>query len=204
MATIQPPPVSTPILLDTGVMSLTWIAWFQSIHLKLNQGKALITMADLDMASSQDFEAGISTSIDVYEIELTNVLLSSLNSSLLLRASIDGGDNYLEASNAYGWSRQDNGSTSYTNSYHSLMLTPQTSNNQKNYEISGVIRLVDLSNDLSYKMVQWSLSYFDSSDTFQVVEGCGHIKTALPVNAIRILPSAGSISSGTIAFHSLD
>lgn len=204
MSAIQPPPISTPMMLDSGVMSRAWVAWFQSIYLKLNQGKNQIETDEMALDSYKDFTSSINSSSAIYEIEVSNILLSSLNSALLLRASTDSGVTYIEVSNGYQWTRQDNATTTSSSNYSSLVLTPSTSNNQSNYEMSGTIRIIEPSSSSAYKMVYWTISYLDSTDTLQIIDGCGQIKSTDPINAIRVIPSAGSITSGTLTLYSIE
>ena len=122
---------------------------------------------------------------------------------MLLRASVDAGATFTEVSNGYIWSRQDNGSTVSSTNYSSLVLTPATSNNQDNYDISGTIQIINPASPSEYKTVMWDISYLSSTDVLQVIRGAGKIKTLEPINGLRVIPSAGSIQSGTITLNSI-
>lgn len=202
MAKIAEPPIYAIFQDERGIITQPWVQWLDNLRNESNDNRSKIITKELNSSSSVAFTRGITSANQIYEIDLIDVRASSLNSGLRLRASTDTGTTYLEGSTDYQWSRNTNGVTTTEPLASRLVLTDSDLGTTSAHRVQGTIHVVSpASSEFTY--LSWSLRYLNSSDSLRSVEGVGLVRTTTPLDSLKVLPSAGSLTSGTIKLYSL-
>lgn len=164
-----------------------------------------ITKQTASTSANLSFTSVFSSTYDVYEIVMVNILPATDGVGLHLLASTDGGSNYLGATN-YAWSYTRAGG-SQASSGGALPVdgfADGLSGNTAAYGgVSGTLRLYNPLSATAQKTMSLLAAYRALDGTVENVNGTGVITTTTAVNALRFLFSSGNITSGTIYIYGL-
>jgi len=164
--------------------------------------------ATASTSSSLVFTSCLSSSYRDYEIRLSDVVLSSAV-DLLIQVSTDGGSSYDTTSGHYVYGRFYDGITQAA-----LSLAGQTNQSATGFSlvagtpsaaptINGTARLYNFFNSTARKFMTWDLLSYNATDTANFQKfGQTYTQTAA-INAFRVIPVSGTITSGTVVCQPL-
>ncbi len=164
-----------------------------------------IKKVDLSGDSSIEF-TDLLSSVLMYQLVITDLQFSSDNSKLLLRTSTDNGVSYDAGASDYaftirfGVSGSASNGESQSGAATAIEIT-QAAGNDTNENGSHLVEIFDPSNT-KYTHVSYRGSQIDTAGDLVRRRGNGVRLDAGAINAIQLLPSAGTLSSGTISLYS--
>ena len=170
-------------------------------------GYVLLEQHTASASSTLDFTTWYSSAYDDYIIRFVNILVGTNTADLLMRMSTDGGATY-DSGNNYGWAlnawiRSSAGQAgSDTTNVIELANSISTT---ASYVTTGEINLVAPADAAAFKTV-YGMMFARNSANGLPAEGktvVGVYKITTAVNAFRILPSTGTITSGTVRVYGL-
>lgn len=170
-------------------------------------GLVLLEQHTASSSASLNFTTCITSTYDLYQIEIVNVVPATNGVSLFLRFSTDGGSTYDSGSN-YEYARYfraTNGSGSGNSSSATATGLAMWDTDLQNTTTLGLVATVKLYNPLSatfHKAATWD-SYGPGAANFFAVWWMGRYRSATAVNAFQIIASSGNISSGTVRCYGI-
>jgi hypothetical protein len=129
------------------------------------------------------------------------VLVSQPDSLIYVRVSKDSGSSYENANDDYSWVLSLTGETSlkkYDNEDNQMQLVTSGLGNDSTNIVTGEIIFYDLAGTSNVKFFKWDLRYKDMDDNIALVRGAGSYNDSGTINGIRIFPSQGNFSSGSL------
>tara|TARA_B100001063_G_scaffold146976_1_gene137227 strand:+ start:26 stop:559 length:534 start_codon:yes stop_codon:yes gene_type:complete len=171
---------------------------------KIGGGLEFIASTDASSSANVSFTGFDSSKYDSYQFTLANILPATDNVFLQARVSVDGGSNYLSASDSYivdqTTATSAGDSTAIYQSYQSLgnasldggfsgtcnLFGPQLN-------VPTYIRFSGISSKTDGQIDRYGGDHY----------GSGKTKAATVVNAIQFLMTSGNIASGTITMYGL-
>jgi hypothetical protein len=167
---------------------------------KIGGGLEFIATADVSNAATANFTGFDSNKYDSYLFTCGNIVPASDAQFFRVRMSVDGGSNYLSASDSY---RTDAvagigaGDKDYI---------PLTNNNFGNVSTEGGsldVRILNPNlNTSTYVFADGIMSHYDNTVYANQGRG-GKTKAATVVNAIQFFFASGNIASGTITMYGM-
>lgn len=166
-------------------------------------GWVILEQHTASSSSELDFTSCISSSYDDYRIELISMVPSTSTANLLLQMSTNGGSSYDTGSN-YGYAyfvfQAAGGTGSGGNGSTTGIAVLVNQGTTANYSASGTLQLSNPGGS-GYKTVNGTEFNRDSgaisSITAEMYIVSGTYLSTTAVNAFRLKPSSGTISSGT-------
>ena len=172
-------------------------------------GLVLLEQHTASSSATLDFTTAITSTHDMYEIALLNVLPASDGVDLNMVVSTDGGSTWDTTSGHYSWEAARAGSNaggaySGTTSASAIIMQANTIEHVRNTGggFSGQFRLYDPMNSSLYKFIEGTGVLYYNPGWIVVSVGGQYLQTTA-VNAIRFLFSSGNIASGTIRMYGL-
>lgn len=170
-----------------------------------------ITAQTVASASQVDFTSGITSAYQTYKIMMTNVQISVSGGSVYLRTSTNAGSSFDAGASDYGWVRFGKSVASattiaadevgdYADNQIAFAHNVGTGTDPR---LSGEITLYapwDTNTTLKEIIIQ--CCYLRTGPNFVISHTAGHRFSTTAVNAIRILPSSGTIG-GTYILYGL-
>ena len=164
-------------------------------------GWVKITTVNASSSASLTITSGITSTYTNYALVYDDVTVSS-DGNLEVQLSSDGGSsykstNYLAGFNRYAWNGGGSGNINSTSAF----LIGQTANSS-NYHTSGVIFLNNLTNTQYPVCFGVSTAFFPTNSCYTYNHQGGYSSTLL-VNAIKILNSAGNMTTGDFTLYGI-
>jgi len=182
---------------------------FRALTAKDGAYAVLLATSTAVNVSSVDF-SNITSAYTDYEIRMSNYIPTSTASGLLLRASINSGSTFDASSTVYsGVSRTyySDGSASTVSGLNTGMQIGSSGD----YAIGPLqngFAVIRISNPLSStqdKMAQIAATYRNASGGYVADSRCSWRYTSTsPMNAVRIIPSSGLISTGVFKIYGIN
>lgn len=179
----------------------TWITFAQ------RSGRVLLDRQVPSAVAQVDIKNIFTTRYDAYELVLTDFVPATDNVELWLRVSEDNGASFISGATDYKWAlntltdagtRSDGGSTGAAQ-----MKLVGGAGNGTGESLSAVIVLPNM-NGAKHKHATWSAAMHTQAPAGADVRGTGIYKaTTNAINAVRVMFSAGNITSGTVATYGL-
>jgi len=172
-------------------------------------GMCLVEEHTASSSSELDFTTGITSAFDEYELSLNDIVLSA-NADLGIQMSTNGGSSY-DTGNNYGsefvfayttTSAGGQGVAAASAASMSLRSGSGTFNLHANGSINATLRFKNPGGSL-YKVVLGTLTWYDASLGIVVIAYSGLYSSTTAVNAFRLLPSSGNISSGVARLYGI-
>jgi hypothetical protein len=164
----------------------------------------LLATGTASSSSSLNFTAFNSAVYGSYMFTFSNLVLST-TASLLCRTASDGGDDYDDGATDYAWGTVSGWATASgrngSSGASSIQLLNSTVNTTR-VGVNGSLLLFD-PNTLIYTSMKGQFGYENTVGDYATSEGMGVRLSAGVVNAIRFLPSTGTITSGVIRMYGM-
>jgi len=171
---------------------------------------ALVLLEEHSASNSAelDFTAWYSSTYDLYQIEIVNLIPVTTNTNVLLQFSTNGGSSY-DGSSIYSWQSTiwvNNGQAQdgYANQAYITLNgngigSRPMSNNVAYGGLVGSYKLYNPGSTASYKLLHGEADTYNTGagQFMGLVLGAQYMSVAA-VNAFRIYISSGNISSGTV------
>ena len=166
-----------------------------------------ISTAVASSSSSIDFTSGLTSTYQQYAIVCSSVVCGGGGVTMQLRVSDDGGSSFETSNYSYHLSRggSDGASEAYTasNSIGYIRMHEDLSSSAGT-NWTGIVYLNDPSNASLFTQVHWSgVSAKNTSIYTRADTGAGAWNVVTAVNAIRFLPSGGTITSGRFTLYGI-
>ena len=163
-------------------------------------GTEFIASVDASNSASVSFTGFDASKYDSYVFVLSSIVPSENNGFLGCRFSVDGGSNYLSASDSYKGNSNEN---------HISLFGGGVSNTASNGGINAVVGLnrPDLNNKTA--LIMYSVAAVNGNGDVKNVadngqsSGKGITNATTVVNGIQFLFTSGNITSGTITMYGL-
>lgn len=161
-------------------------------------------------SSTLPFSSFISSTYDTYFFTFTSIVLST-NADFVFQVGTGGGPTYDTGGNysyeTFVWRAgavAQSGATAQTAVAMSWQVTDDVNAGAGALNgLNGEMYLFDPQNTSLYRQVHGRTSYYDTSPFRVSVEFAGKYETTTALTAVRFLPSAGNITSGTIRVYGL-
>lgn len=169
-------------------------------------GGLVLLSAESGAQASYDFATGIDSTYDTYEINFNKLVLSNDGVNLFLRYSIDGGSSFISANYAYteqGLRADAAAANAVSTSAAGIILNSATIGNANQESISGriIVHAPAVGNHVHSDIKS---GYLDSGNNLHTLSGIGEYTGATTaINALSIVPSAGTIASGSATIHGI-
>ena len=168
-------------------------------------GLEFIATADISDAATASFTGFDSSKYDSYLFTASNIIPATDNKIFCMRMSVDGGSNYLSASDSYNTSGS-NGSINKGDAaflplaHYGLGNVAATEGLSGNFTING-----PQLNARTYvtSVIQMTRDAVSFGTDIQDEAAGGGTKVATVVNAVQFLFDSGNITSGTITMYGL-
>lgn len=152
-------------------------------------------------SASLNFTACISSTYDVYHIELVNLIPATDAANLLIRVSTDGGATYVNGANTYEWDdlafRNGAAVTGGGLSTSIDLVDALGQDNGTSYSLVGWFNIYNPGSASLFKRVIGQTVYRFSDNTVNISAiVSGSYLSATAVNAFQLLESSGNIASG--------
>lgn len=148
-------------------------------------------------SATLDFNSLISATYDSYTMILKNLTFNTSTTDLWLRTSTDNGSTFDAGANNYTFGTSGALSTSDTK----IVLNDSgLSGLNASDGISGKIDFINPLNSANYKPFFWEIFSRDGSTIYRD-SGCGVRGATADIDAIRLLPDTGTITSGEVDFY---
>ena len=166
----------------------------------------LIETKTISNNATLDFVTGITSTYDVYALELSSVVPQTDTANLWLRASVDEGANWL-STNEYDYAYN-----SYTAGAGALAAAGASAQAQAliglnlgtgtGESIGGTVKLFGLAG-AKYKLGKMDMSQYNATPATADLEGTVNILTATAVNGLRVMASSGNLTSGSVSLYGI-
>ncbi len=172
---------------------------------KIGGGLEFISSTDVSNAATASFTGFDSSKYDSYLFTAANIIPATDNKIFCMRMSVDGGSNYLSASDSYNTSGS-NGSIGTGDAaflplaYYGIGNVAATEGLSGNFTING-----PQLNARTYvtSVIQMTRDAVSFGTDIQDEAAGGGTKVATVVNAVQFLFDSGNITSGTITMYGL-
>jgi hypothetical protein len=175
-----------------------------TIDLKAASGKSspwvLIQTLAASSSSSLNFTTGITNTYNAFILVATNAVTST-TAFLYVRLSTDGGSTYLSSSYLSGVSLNNYNASTFTNQNATAGFIIATLADNS-HAMSSTTYLMNLTSGSTYPN-----SFGDGSEVINtgctrfITSGC--YTSAITVNALQVIPSSGTITSGNFSLYGL-
>jgi hypothetical protein len=189
-----------------GGTNTTQIATTAFVTTAVGTGGGL-TLLDTQTASasaSLDFTTGITSTYDVYLLQLSNIVPATDGADLYLRYSTDGGSSYLATNYNYAFrsyfADAFDGEANSTSATH--ILIGGSLGNGTGEHWNADVWLHNLPSAL-YKTARFDGYGYISNPLAGAAFGMGIYGTTSAVNALRLIMSAGNITSGVARLYGI-
>lgn len=180
------------------------IAWFSELRDILNYNYALIKEVAVSSDATIDLKLGTVMNYREYQVKLTSVTVSQ-DCLLNVRVSDDNGATFKSGGSDYKWGIDSvlydgTPAQSLTEdaSDSEITLMEELATEDSTNRLNGVITIIMPSDSTSYTTIKWDLVYNNASGNLITAKGCGRYLTAAAITAVRLYPSAGTLSAGAI------
>ena len=160
----------------------------------------LISTKSASASSSINFTSGITSTYNNYVIIASNVKVSSFG-TVSVQFSIDGGSTYLSSSYLSGVNQWSYTTATNTNTNSSTGIIITTSGDNTSY-CSSYAYLNNLTSGIDLPQV-FADGVKAGTATLSRFYSCGCYTSALAINAIQLIPSAGTITTGTFSLYGI-
>lgn len=172
----------------------------------LGSSLVLISTASASNSAAIDFTSGINSSYDEYLLVITDLIPATNGSNLNLRVSEDGGATFKAGASDYSYANNvctDVSSNAPTGSTGAnAILVAASLCNVTTTTFCGEIRFWSPSGTAKNKKFSYDASYTSSvGNLLRLVGGGNFILDSNAINGIRLLMSAGNITSGNFALY---
>jgi hypothetical protein len=212
--TLTAPAISAPVLSGsaTGTYTLAGTPTITAPTIT-GLGAGAMTLIQSQTASASatiDFTTGITSTYDHYLITITNLVNATSGSDLYLRVSQDGGSTFKAGGTDYAHARWawDTGAASAaagsvgTTAYLIASIIRNTVATTDT--LNGEIRCFAPSGTAISKQFSGSVTYISTTPAYAKTESMGaFILNQAAYNGIRLLMSAGNITSGTFTLYGI-
>ena len=188
---------------DAGTMRMTNVTTLATyMGTKIGGGLEFISSVDASSSATLSFTGFDSSKYDNYVFMMANILPATNNQWLRIRLSVDGGSNYLSASDSYtiaGVSNVSAGDSTFLSFGYSAM---------GNTAGDGVVGEVHINgphlNARTHVYNNGLISYANGAiENYSTQYGNGKTKAATVVDAAQFSFTSGNIASGTITMYGM-
>lgn len=146
---------------------------------------------------------GISTAFNAYEVKIASLVPASDGADLHLQVTEDGGATWESGASAYSWTtnRMEVASSSSTNGStgdSKVRLTDGAVGGAGGEHVAGVVNVHSPTDGSLVTHVDWRVVALDQNGDLNTQWGAGTYLTASAVDGVRLLFSAGNVSSGHV------
>lgn len=160
----------------------------------------LIQSQTASASSSINFTTGITNTYNTFILVATNIV-SSTTAVIYIRLSTDGGSSYLNTSYFSGMNRWTYNTATNTNNNSTVGLIINVPADST-YSSSSVTYLSNLTSGTTFPQSFTDGNQVNSSAALRIY-AVGSYNGAITVNALQVIPSAGTITSGKFSLYGL-
>jgi hypothetical protein len=152
-------------------------------------------------SSSLEFTTALDGTYDHYILELTDVVMAADNRNLFVQVTQDGGSSWKTGAADYKWTATGSGTGGFTNSDMSdseAQVSGVFFGNVSGESVNAKLDIFSPDNGSLKKHIQFEISGFDyaSGDIIRQAGVGAYIGNNNAIDGLRIIPSAGNITSG--------
>ena len=145
---------------------------------------------------------------DEFVIEINNLVVNTNNVNLILEVSTNGGSSYDQTSGNYrwanyGWTSTTAGQTGST-SDTSITLVNNIGTGVANYSINGSCKIFNPAGSLFKMFTGQFVAYNNTNSAPEGFVNFGVYLSTTAINAFRIRPSSGNLTSGIIRVYGVN